>query len=153
MIQLELAKTRLRIEDGNLVQLNANGNPIMHLPLAEVRSLRFRKVVEPMGLAILTLALLIFCVGHFVCEHNLLKSLLYLAAVLIAGFGLLGLLSDRIHVRTQDGEVWLHCVDDADAGEAFVLSAHRLLHRWQERAQVKERPAEAVSAGQPVAGG
>lgn len=127
MPTLELVKTRLRIEDQELQQLNANGGLLLRVPLAEVTGLEFRKVVEPFGLAFFTIGLGLWCVGHFVCENNVLKTLIFVGAVLVAGFGLLGVLGDRILVRTRDNQVLLECPDQASEGQAFVLSVNRLL--------------------------
>lgn len=151
MIYLELSKTRLAIEDDELRQLNSDGRHVLRIPLAEVKDLRFCKTIEPLGLGFLTIALLVWCVGYFVCENDILKSLIYISAVLLGGFGLLGIYSDRILVGTQRGNLLLNCPDRADEGQGFVVSANIYLQRWrQQAAEIKDQPAEAISAGQPV---
>ncbi|HMP01244.1 MAG TPA: hypothetical protein PKD86_17215 [Gemmatales bacterium] len=128
MPTLELMKTRLRLEESELVQLNANGNPVMRLPLAKVKRLEFRRVLEPIGLAFLTVGLVLWCIGFFVSENNIVSTLLYVGAVLVAAFGLLGILSDRIFIQTDSTHLLLECPDPSSEGQGFVLSANHILN-------------------------
>jgi hypothetical protein len=94
--------------------------------LAELTSLSFQEVSAPIGLGVVTVALLIWGVGHF-DRNKILKSFIYITSERVDGFGVLEIQSDRIVIRRRHGQVMLQCPDDSDEGKAFVLSANNMI--------------------------
>jgi hypothetical protein len=66
-------------------------------------------------------------IGYLVSENNILTTLLYVAAALLAVVALLACRSQRIIIRSTVGVIDIQCVDQSDEGEGFVNSLRVLL--------------------------
>lgn len=124
---LELFKTGLRVQDGELQRVNAQGGITMRLPLGTIESVEFRTGFDPFCLVFITVGSGLGAVGYMVSENNLLTSLLYAAGILLVGFGLLGCVVRWVRVCAPAGTIHIQCNDLIDEGEGFVCSLQALI--------------------------
>lgn len=121
-VTLELEKTHLQLHNGELQRLNRKGSVTLRLPLTEVDSVDFRRYFDPIGFVFSAMGLGLGAIGMFVSESNILTCLLYIAAVLVIGFGVIGSASYHVIINTTDGETRVQCNDLPDEGWGFVTS-------------------------------
>lgn len=124
---LELFKTGLRVQQGELVRLNKNGGIAMRLPLASIDSVEYLTRFDPFCVVFIAVGLGLGAIGHFVSESNLLTSLLYAGGIMLVGFGSLGMVMRVIQVRSATGTIHIQCSDLTDEGEGFVCSLQSLI--------------------------
>jgi hypothetical protein len=124
---LELLKTKLRILGDELQRLNQDRGVLLRLPLASIESIDFARHFDPFSLVFVAVGAGLAAIGYLVSESNVLTCILYVAGAVLAGFGLLGTMSDRIHIRTRDGTTVVVCSDMRDECECFVTSVRHLL--------------------------
>jgi hypothetical protein len=124
---LHLVKTRLCLNGGELQRLNNNGGAILRLPLAIVRSIEVRKKFDPICLVFMAMGAGAAAIGALVSENSTLTVLLYVAGVLLVGFGLLGAMALQIIIRTDDEVATVQCTDMNDEAECFVTSVRHML--------------------------
>jgi hypothetical protein len=131
---LELAKTRLRVVDGELQRLGANGVATMRLPLREVASVQGVTVFEPICLIIAGAAVALIWIAAAFSQSNLLSCILFAVAVILLGFALMGMVGRYIRISTIDGgQVAVQVNDLNDEAEGFVVSVRRLLPSKNEQ--------------------
>jgi hypothetical protein len=124
---LELFKTGLRVQHGELLRLNKNGGIAMRLPLATIESVEYLSRFDPFCTIFIGLGLSLGAVGYLVSENNLLTSLLYAGGIMLVGFGSLGMVMRVIRVRSSSGTIRIQCIDLIDEGEGFVCSLQSLI--------------------------
>lgn len=124
---LELLKTGLRVQQGELLRLNKNGGIAMRLPLAAIESVEFLTRFDPFCLVFIGVGLGLGAVGYRISESNLLTSFLYAGGIMLVGFGSLGMVMRVIEVQSPTGVVRIQCNDLIDEGEGFVCSLQQLI--------------------------
>ncbi len=124
---LELFKTGLRVQQGELLRLNKNGGIAMRLPLAAIESVEFLTRFDPFCLVFIVVGLGLGAIGYRVSESNLLTSFLYAGGIMLVGFGSLGMVMRVIQVRSPSGIIRIQCHDLIDEGEGFVCSLQQLI--------------------------
>jgi hypothetical protein len=125
--ELELFKTGLRVQHGELLRLNKNGGIAMRLPLAAIESVEFLTRFDPFCLVFIVVGLGLGAVGYRVSESNLLTSFLYAGGIMLVGFGSLGMVMRVIEIRSPSGTIRIQCSDLIDEGEGFVCSLQQLI--------------------------
>ena len=123
---LELRKTYLRVEEGELVRRNEAGGVVMRVPLDDLESVAYVREFNPFSFAILLVAGGIAAIGYFVSQYNVVTVLLYVLAMLLGVFGLFGLRGDVVLVRTRGEAVRIASPDQADEVAGFVASLKQL---------------------------
>jgi hypothetical protein len=127
--QLELTKTRLAVEDGELVRRSADDATVTRIPLDDLESCRYVRRFNPMSIAPLLLAIGLAALAYFVSEYNVVDVLLYTAALLVGAFAAFGLFEDIIEVRHRGESLRFECPDPTDEVRGFAVSLNRLLGR------------------------
>ena len=124
---LELSKTRLRVRDGELQRRNAQGGVALRLPLADIEAIEWRYVFDPMCLVFMAMGSGVGAIGRFLVENNTFSGVLYVASVLMIGFGAIGLMGTYIVVQSGGKSFKIQCSDMNDEGEGFVASVEHML--------------------------
>ncbi|MBM4072396.1 MAG: hypothetical protein FJ271_26230 [Planctomycetes bacterium] len=135
---LELFKTGLRVQNGELLRVNKNGGIAMRLPLSSIESVEFLSQFDPFCLVFICVGLGLGAVGYLVSESNLLTSFLYAGSIMLVGFGSLGMVMRVIRVQSPTGIIRIQCNDLIDEGEGFVCSLQQLIGKG---ARGREGPA------------
>lgn len=141
-VTLELEKTHLQINNGELQRINKNGKVALRLPLTEVESVDFRRYFDPIGFVFSGIGLGLGAIGMFVSENNILTCLLYIAAVLVIGFAVIGSVAFHIIINTTDGETRVQCNDLPDEGWGFVTSMRYCLRNRNQPGMVSQHSVE-----------
>ncbi|OWK36376.1 hypothetical protein [Fimbriiglobus ruber] len=124
---LELTKTRLAVEDGELVRRNDAGGVTMRIPLDDIEAIEFRRPFNPFCGVFVALAGGFAAVGYYVSEYNLLTVFLYISAMLLGLFGLLSAREDTVVVMSRGEPIRISCPDPADEASGFVASLRGLI--------------------------
>lgn len=125
---LELPKTRLLVFNGELQRLNQRDTVVLRLPLDSLRSIEYRRSFEPGMCIFLLVGVGLAAIGYFVSQNNIVTAALYAAAIILAGFSLLGTFGVKIIIVTDEGSNTIVCNDLNDEAEGFVRSVQHLLH-------------------------
>ncbi|MBI3822409.1 MAG: hypothetical protein HY289_06985 [Planctomycetes bacterium] len=147
-VVLELVKTRLRVRNRELQRLNAQGGIILSVPLAELKSIEARPVVDPIAIAFIVVGAALGAVTHFFWDDIYVwaRWLLGVVAVLLAGFACFGIMQRKIVIQTLDGEISFYCNDPPDEGCCFVLSVRQLLRTLQQSRDAEQGPETGFRA-------
>jgi hypothetical protein len=124
---LELAKTRLRVVSGELQRLNKSGGVMLRLPLHQIEAVEFRSFFDPVCIVFMAMGVGLGAIGYYVSESNILTSLLYVAGVLLFGFGLLGSVSPYFVIRSRGETIYIQFSDLGDEGQGFVSSLRHMI--------------------------
>jgi hypothetical protein len=124
---LELRQTRLRVEEGELVRRNETGGIIMRVPLDDIETVQFVRKLNALAFAALGVAAGMVAIGYFVSEYNVVTVLLYVAAMFLAVFSLIGVREDVFVVRSRGEDIRVSCPDPSDAVAGFAASLKPLV--------------------------
>jgi hypothetical protein len=124
---LSLPKTGLQVQGNDLVKLGAREAVTMRLPLSEIEAVKFTLTFEPISLIFLGMGLGLGLIGHFASPYDWLSTVLYIATVLLVGFGIMGWMCYRIQIISQGETIGVACNDLPEEGRGFVSSLRLLL--------------------------
>jgi hypothetical protein len=119
---LELAKTRLSVEDGELLRRDDKGGIAMRIPLDDIESVRFSRPISFSPILPWFLAACLIALGRYFSESNTLSVLLYTFGAFAVFVGLVTIRKDTIFIRTRGEEMAIDCVEVADECQGFVAS-------------------------------
>lgn len=120
--RLELEKTRLRVEEGELVRRNESGGIVTRVPLDDIESVRYARDLSLFAVVTWAFSAGLAAIGYFVSENNIVSVALYVLASLGAAFGLIGLMNDVLLVKTRGEDIRIACADPGDEVAGFALS-------------------------------
>jgi len=120
--RLELQRTRLRVEEGELVRRNEGGGIVTRVPLDDIEAVRYARDLSLFALVTWAFSAGLAAIGYFVSENNVVSVALYVLAILGAAFGMIGLLNDVLLVKTRGETIRIACLDPGDEVEGFAMS-------------------------------
>ena len=123
---LELRKTRLRVEEGELVRRNELGGAVMQVPLDDIESIIYSREISMFAIVMIVMAGGFASIGYFVSNYNVLNVILYVLAMLLCSFGVFGFRDDVIVLRTRGENFRITPPDQTDDVVGFVVSVKRL---------------------------
>jgi hypothetical protein len=126
---LSLPKTGLQVRGDELIKLGARDAVTIRLPLAEIESIRFAMTFEPISLVFIGTGIGLGLVGFFFSSYDWLSVVLYVAGVLLIGFGIMGWMCYRVMIVSQGETIGVACNDLPEEGRGFVSSLRWLLRR------------------------
>ena len=130
---LSLPKTGLQVQGDELVKLGAGGAVTIRLPLAEIESVRFATTFEPISLVFIGTGISLGLVGYFFSPYDWLNAVLYVAGVLLVGFGIVGWMCYRVMIVSQGEVIGVACNDLPEEGRGFVSSMRWLLRQNKQK--------------------
>jgi hypothetical protein len=124
---LALPKTRLTVEDGELIRRGDGGEVMMRFPLDDIEAVDFVRPFNLFSLIPLSLAGGLVALGIWVSTSNILSVLLYVAAMFLTAFAFFGLRNDTLVLTVRGKEVRTDCSETADDVLGFATSLGGLI--------------------------
>src|SRR5262245_60912161 len=133
-VDLELAKTKLRVSGRQLLRLNSNDRAVLRIGLDDVKSVDLIRRFDPVSLLFIAVGVGLAVIGAYVSQSSLVTVVLYVAALPVTAMGFFGMQWPAviIVIRTKADDVRVQTNDPWDEAECFVASVRNVMS--------KERP-------------
>ena len=134
-IDLELAKTKLRLSGRELQRLNSNDRPVLKIGLDDVKSVDLIRRFDRGSLLFLAVGVGLAVIGKYVSENSSLTVILYVIALPVTAMGFFAMQWPAVIlvIQTREDAVRVQCSDPWDEAECFVASLRNIM--------AKDRPA------------
>lgn len=124
---LGLAKTRLVVEDGELIRRDEAGGVMLRFPLDDVEAVEFVRPFNPFALVALGFGAGLGAIGYFVSDYNVVTVFLYVAGMASVLMSLMGMFNDVVLLRVRGEEIRIESPDVANDIRGFVASLRSMV--------------------------
>ena len=143
-IDLELAKTQLRLSGRELQRLNSNDRPVLKIGLDDVKSVDLIRRFDRVSLLFLAVGVGLAVIGKYVSENSLLTVILYVIALPVTAMGFFAMQWPAVIfiIQTKEDAVRVQCNDPWDEAECFVASLRNVMAKGRAAKTDDVAPAE-----------
>lgn len=119
---LSLPEAGLEVSGSELRRLTDDGKVTMRIDLKDIQRIEKSKRMSPFGIVIIGAACAIGYIAVGVADANSVRVMLLVIAVLLGGFGLLGLIENVIIFHVGGQKISIPTTDEEDLVTGFIAS-------------------------------
>ncbi len=120
--EIVLQKTRLSFDGNYLVHLNENRDVVTRLPAKCIADITISSRPSWFGVVIVTAGILINVVAYTVPFYTFVQVVTHIFGILVAAFGMIGIIRQFIVIETDGVAVVFYCFDPPGECRGFVES-------------------------------